>query len=132
MADVGPQSFPGSDLTYVPPTSETVPRKMIAYQTYSSGSLFCVRYLAECRQINGLLAKPPQVFVVHYNEELDQVEVERLSWNAARALAIDDMERIAEAIRQDRLAQEPWRARGEAVAAEEIERRLQPAQDIAT
>lgn len=71
---------------------------MRAYQTYTSGNLFAVRYLGEdgplARRPSAGLARAPMLFVIDYDDELGQPKFEPITWFAARALhkeAVDDL-----------------------------------------
>lgn len=74
----------------------------VTVKTYASGRLFAVRYVPEQRRADGKLTRPPAVFAIHYDPELDQLETQRISWGTATALAPADLQAIAEAITTDR------------------------------
>jgi hypothetical protein len=72
------------------------------YDLHFSNSLVGVRYKAETRQGNGLLAPEPRLFVLSYSEEWDQWKVERIGWDTARTLAPTDVAKIGVMMRAAR------------------------------
>ncbi len=79
-----------------------------SYLTYSSGNLFAVRYLAEQRQINGEIAPAPRLFVICYDEQLDEIRSERVNWSVARALVPDSVADLGRQLGADRAAYVAW------------------------
>lgn len=80
-----------------------------SYLTYSSGNLFAVRYLAEERT-QGQIAPAPKLFVVWYDEQFDEIKIERITWSAARVLARDDVAALGVQMSADRAAYALWAA----------------------
>lgn len=82
--------------------AQTIDGEEVTVKTYASGKLFAVRYVPEQRRADGKLTRPPAVFAIHYDPELDQLETQRISWGTATALAPADIGAIGEAITTDR------------------------------
>lgn len=80
---------------------------MRAYQTYTSGNLFAVRYLAE-RDASGWIERPPKLFVVDYDDEHDIIKHEPITWFAARALAKEAVDDLGARMSADREAYKRW------------------------
>lgn len=58
---------------------------------YTPGEIVCLMHAEERRKVNGLLANPPELFVVFYDDELEICGLTPLSFRAAEMLAPERM-----------------------------------------
>lgn len=74
------------------------------YKLYHAGPLVAVRYIQgeRARRSNGLLVNPPKLYVTSFNEELDQMEFEPITWKAAIALATEHVAELRHQMSTDR------------------------------
>lgn len=62
--------------------------------------LFVERY--ERRLVNGILENPPRTYVIHWNEEMDAMQLVPIDWRAAGTLAPECMKLISSGLQQFR------------------------------